>query len=209
MKKQRKKVKRRPTLTKWYFVFAGLFVFPIVVGVIYGLPLPQIIAVDAGDLLAYYGVAFGLFGSFYKYSEDKRKDNKERLQAAVPAFYVSLRKNTEYHKNVFNIEIELLKEQTISNVYLYDVFIKGILRGTSEDYSIKQAVVFDFDKEYEQELQHFQYVTIDGVILEDDGYPKTIDILCDDAEGNTWVCEFHKKKDGETPVYRPLPPWIL
>ena len=42
----------------------ALFCFPLGVGAIYALPLPRIINVEAGDLLAYYGTTFGIIGSF-------------------------------------------------------------------------------------------------------------------------------------------------
>ena len=60
----------------------------------------------------------------------------------------------------------------------------------------------------EQELQQYANIAIDSEILDRDGYPKYIQIACDDNEGNIWVCEFEKHKIGSETVYRPLAPWI-
>ena len=41
-------------------VITVLLLFPIAVGLIYALPLPQIVAIDSGDLLGYYATTFGI-----------------------------------------------------------------------------------------------------------------------------------------------------
>ena len=76
-----KKIFRKYLKRNKYFVglFVVLFMFPIIVGLIYAIPIPQFVAVDSGDLLAYYGTTFGIIGSFITYRHELNKSKKERV----------------------------------------------------------------------------------------------------------------------------------
>ena len=67
-----------------------LFLFPILVGLIYALPLPQVIKVESGDLLGYYATTFGILGSFYTYRQEKRKSHIEHLRELRPCLIVEI-----------------------------------------------------------------------------------------------------------------------
>ena len=53
-----------------------VLIFPLLVGAIYALPLPQVIAVESGDLLAYYGTSLGILGSFITYQAERKRTDK-------------------------------------------------------------------------------------------------------------------------------------
>lgn len=74
-------------------LFVLLFLFPIVIGLFYALPLPQIVAVGSGDLLAYYGAFFGIVGSFVTYRIEIAKRKKERIKEIKPVFIVEVKKS--------------------------------------------------------------------------------------------------------------------
>ena len=64
--------------------------FPIIIGMFYALPIPQIVAVDSGALLAYYGTIFGIIGSFITYRQELKKRKKERIKELKPNFLNAL-----------------------------------------------------------------------------------------------------------------------
>lgn len=202
MKKNSKlrKVNRHFVRYGWLYIL----VFPLVVGVLYRLPLPQIIALEPGELLAYYAVVFGLLGSYFKYAEDKKVEKREREKNAMPVLDVELMKRPDCPM-LFDIRIRSLKESPLCDVYLYDELVCGYL---TEKTKLSVSVAFGLNKTEEEELRPDRNITMDGGILDEDGYPKYIQIACDDTEGTVWVCEFDKYKTENEIVYRPIAPWI-
>lgn len=173
-----------------------LFLFPIVVGLIYALPLPQIVAVDSGDLLGYYATVFGIWGSFYTYRLEKRKSEKERRNDLKPHFIVEI---TEKNKNdVFSLTISNYIKSRVSHLYLYDCFLSSELK---EKYNLKVTYLKTIEEE--DKLKPNYNITMDDEILDTDGYPKYVQIICDDIEGNTWNCCYHKINDCGKIYYYP------
>lgn len=80
-------MKRKKKITAFFesnrtavWIAIVLLVFPIIVGLIYALPLPQVIAVSSEDMLSFYGTAFGIFGSFILYRLEKKNEEKRETR---------------------------------------------------------------------------------------------------------------------------------
>lgn len=197
------------TIKKWYkkhklglFVLF-LFLFPLIVGVIYSLPLPQYVAVESGDLLAFYGVAFGLLFSFVTYLDSNRKISLERQKNMRPEIYVELEQRS-YQSGVFDIHIRHNKKQVLTDVYLYDELVCGYM-----DQSKSFAISYCLNQAQEKGLCPDFNITMDSDILDVDGFPKYIQIVCYDTDDNGWVCEFNKAKVQNKIMYIPLAPQIV
>ena len=178
-------------------LFVVLFIFPIIIGLIYAIPLPQIVAVDSGDLLAYYGTTFGIVGSFITYRFELSKSKKERIKELKPAFVVEVKKANE-KENIFDIKIINRSQQTVTFLHFYDEFISTII---NDKYSFKTT----FNKTIEEtESIDLDYnITMDPEILDDDGFPQYVQLLCDDIDGNSWNCCYYKVKDCDKVYYYP------
>ena len=194
--KKKSKIKRFLKNKFWQLAIVCL-IFPLIVGAIYMLPLPQIIAVDAGDLLAFYGAAFGILGSFYVYLDEKKKAKKEIDNKLRPKLVIEVNKHSNV-KNLFDIRILNQSEKSLSYFSLYDEFI-------SPDFPKKKklTVSYNLTVEEHRKLKSDFNITSDEDILDDDGYPKYIQVVCDDAEHRAWVGEFFKINDGNKIFYYP------
>ena len=190
----------------WIFVF--LTAFPLIVDGLYALPFRQIIAIDSGDLLSYYGTAFGIFGSFITYRTETRKKKKEREIDMRPSFHVKMEPCNSANNiepcnsanNIFMVEIKKLSEKPISYLYFYDEFISEVAK---KEYSFK--VTFNLKVEEAEIIKPDYNITMDPDIIDSDGYPKYIQLLCDDVVGNSWNCCYHKVKDCGRYYYYPDP----
>lgn len=121
--------KRSTKIKRWYrsnkktlWLLCLLFIFPLVVGGIYALPLPRIIALNSGDLLAYYGTTFGIIGTFITYRNEVKKKKKERIQELKPFFTVEV-SLVDKSLNLFKIDINNHSEQPLS----YFFFMMNLL----------------------------------------------------------------------------------
>ena len=194
-----KKIFRKYLKRNKYFVglFVVLFMFPIIVGLIYAIPIPQFVAVDSGDLLAYYGTTFGIIGSFITYRHELNKSKKERINELKPAFIVDVKK-IKKEEDIFNIEIINRSQQTVTFLHFYDEFISTII---NDKYSFKTTVNKTI-KETEGINPDYN-ITMDSEILDNDGFPKYVQLLCDDSDGNSWNCCYYKVKDCDKVYYYP------
>lgn len=190
---------------KCWWVY-GAILFPLLIAVVTCVPCLRSFLPKSGDLLAYYGVIFGLLGSYYKYSEDRRKEKREKEQALTPFFSVELEKEKECDKQ-YNISITLLKKQLLRDIGLYDEYL---CKTMSVGQSITKTISFSLSSEEEKRLKKKNdfNITVDGDIMDTDGYPKYIQIVCDDLEGNGWVCDFIKVKHTNEVKYYPTSAWI-
>jgi len=187
---------------KAIMIMVALFVFPLIVGAIYALPLPQYIAVDSGDLLSYYGVAFGLYASFYTYFEERKRERLEHKKELSPALYVDVKKEN-VQKNTFDIQITSLKKQILTDVVLYDEPVCNVLSDT-----IKLTVALGNQKGAGIIKADVRVLDSDIPINEQNGYPDYIQIVCNDVERNCWACDFQRLTIEEKTVYVPLAPRI-
>lgn len=171
-------------------LFIGIF--PLVVGVFYYLPLPRIISIDSGDLLSYYGVAFGILGSFITYRYETDRKEKERDRELKPIFGVELQRDKS---GVFNLKIVKHSKREAFCIYLYDKYIQNTIDKAD------LYITFNEDKEKVKSLKNvygqdgYVNITLETDDMDDDGYPKYIQILCDDVDGRTWNCVYQKAHD--------------
>lgn len=194
-----KKIFRKYLKRNKYFVglFVVLFMFPIIVGLIYAIPIPQFVAVDSGDLLAYYGTTFGIIGSFITYRHELNKSKKERINELKPAFIVDVKK-IKKEEDIFNIEIINRSQQTVTFLHFYDEFISTII---NDKYSFKTT--FNKTIKETEGINPDYNITMDSEILDNDGFPKYVQLLCDDSDGNSWNCCYYKVKDCDKIYYYP------
>lgn len=178
-------------------LFVALFIFPIIIGLIYAIPIPQIVAVDSGDLLAYYGTTFGIIGSFITYRHELNKSKKERIKELKPSFVVEVKKVSK-EDSIFDIDIINRSQQTVTFLHFYDEFISTII---NDKYSFKTT--FNKTIEEAEGINPDYNITMDSEILDNDGYPKYVQLLCDDSDGNSWNCCYYKVKDCDKVYYYP------
>ena len=96
---------------------------------IYALPLPQIVAVESGDLLAYYGTTFGIIGSFITYRYETNKNKKEKIKELQPTFVVSVELVNE-EANVFSVDIINLSQKTLTFfIFMINLYRLSLKRG--------------------------------------------------------------------------------
>lgn len=178
-------------------LLAVLLIFPILVGIIYAIPIPKIVAVESGDLLAYYGTTFGILGSFITYRYEIWKNKKERIKELKPNFIVEVEK-IDIIANIFNIRIINCSQQTITFLHFYDEFISTIIKN---EYSFKTTFNKTID---EVKIISPDYnITMDSEILDADGFPKYVQLLCDDSDGNAWICCYFKVRNCDKVFYYP------
>lgn len=178
-------------------IFIALFLFPLIVGGIYAIPLPRIIDVEAGELLAYYGATFGIIGSFVAYRMEVRKKEKERIQELKPVFSVEV-KPIDGNDGMFNIEIINHSTQLLTYLSFYDEFVSSIVQ---KNYSFKAT----YNKTIKEKnlLNPTFNITMDPDITDSDGYPKYVQLICNDKEGNAWNCCYYRVKDCDKSYYYP------
>lgn len=170
-----------------------LFLFPIIVELICALPF----GVEGGDLLGYYATTFGLLGSFYIYRQEKRKSQIEHQRELRPCLIVEI---TEPDKNgVFSLSISNLSHNVLTNFYLYDTFLSSTMKEGKNTYE----VTYNKTSEETNKLAPQFNITMDDDIIGTDGYPKYVQILCDDSDGNTWDCWYQKIDDCGKIYYYP------
>lgn len=171
-----------------------IFVFPLIVGWAYHLPLPQIIAVTSGDLLAYYGTAFGIYLSFVTYSHEKKKEEKERNRDLRPKIIVNLIKDTN-QPELLLLTVNNFGKSVYRYIYLYDKYVSLALSD-----SLNLKISFNLSDKYAKEIGS-EY-NIHEIALSD-GYPNYIQLDLDDVDGNNWDCCFHKVNDNGKIYYHP------
>lgn len=179
-----------------------ILAFPILVVAIYLIPCLKRLPISAGELLAYYGVIFGLLGSYYKYSEDRRKEKREKEKKLTPALTVELKRESAEE---FHVSIVSVRDLILRDVYLYDEFLCETM---SKGKIIEKSVGFCLNKTECEGKQLDYNITMDSEILDKDGYPQYVQIVCDDIEGNSWVCDFNKIDTSGKKVYRQVSAWI-
>lgn len=162
--------------------------FPVGIGLIYNIPCRQIVAVEVGDLLAFYGTSFGIFFSFLTYREEKKKERNARENELRPKLLIEVKRLTS--SSQFNIKIKKLSDSPLQHIYLYTEYVLTELYKENNLKVLYCQTVEEADKYKKQKL-----IYIFEDILDNDGYPKYIHIMCDDIEGNCWDCCYDKIND--------------
>lgn len=173
-----------------------VIIFPIIVGLIYAIPIRQIIPIEIGELLGYYGSAVGILGSFITYRHERKKEKKERNREIRPEFAIDVSK-VDQTNNIFLIQLRIWSVPPLRYVYFYDEFISTIV---NDRYSFK--CIFNKSIEEAKKICDNCY-NISHIEVDKNGYPEYIQFVCDDRDGNMWTCNFYRVHDGEKIFYYP------
>lgn len=179
------------------FIFVFLFIFPLAVGMVYAIPIPQIIMVEAGDLLSFYGVAFGLIGSYVAYSENRRKEIVSHRRELYPKLRTEL-KLVNDEDGIFELTVYNDTKLPLQTIFLYDCYAQMDLQPKEIFYVSFQGV-----REETYKNKRLFNVDIGDQNMDADGYPKYIQICCDDAERRMWDCIFDLRGSGDERFYYP------
>lgn len=174
-----------------------LLIFPLIVGAFYALPIPQYILVDAGDLLSFYGVAFGLFGTYVSYAESRKKERRTRNAELKPNLRVDLRL-VDIDDKIYRLIVYNNTTQPLYSVFLYDCFV-------GETLSAKEEIFVTYEGARVKEYNGKKLFNVDlgDEGLDREGYPTYIQICCDDAKKRMWDCTFDARGKGEDRFYYP------
>lgn len=162
-----------------------LLVFPIIVGLIASLKLPNIINVETSAFLNYYGTAFGIFASFITYYETKRNEKKERLNSIKPILII---KTLEWRKDFLKIKIVNESDNNLRDLFLYDKYISDMLL---QNKFVKESLVIIDKNVYSENIRletNFDIVKNNKIYERD--YLDYIQICCVDIDNNMWDCRF-------------------
>lgn len=165
-------------------LFVLIFLFPFLVALIFKIPFLTCIDLKISDCLIFYGASLGIFSTFLAYQHEKKKEHKERQSEIKPIVAVQLKKITE---NLFEITIYNHSKSRLFYLYLYDEFV-------SEEFINEQSLTITY---LNPKIKSDYNITMDYDIMDKDGYPKYIQILCEDIDKNTWDLCFYKISNGD------------
>lgn len=165
-------------------LLCAILVFPLIIGIIYSLPCKQIIAIDSGNLLSFYGTALGISASYYMYIDTKRKEKQKEIIRKTPKLHIAVDK---VNANVFKIGVYNLVETCIMDIYLYN-------ENADEDLDDGKTfeVAFNLSIDEEKRIKPQYNITDYEDIIDRDGYPKFVQIGCCDEDGNRWGLTYDK-----------------
>lgn len=176
-------------------ILAIILITPIIVGLVYNIPIWNSFPLSAGEVLTFYGVALGIFVSVVFYLNDQKKENLRRTRAIRPAVGVICIPM----QNSFSVEVIIRNNNNIfQDLSFFDV---NVHQGF-----INQKVRFQVSLK-EDKTRGCNYVFSDLIadsIDSADNLPHYMCFFFSDQYGNTWDCEFDKEKDGNgMPLYVP------
>ena len=191
-------IKAKRCFRKWKaaLLLGGLFLlFPCVIAGIYKLSgVSEIL--KPGDLLSYYGMVFGISGPLLLYRLEQKNAEKKRKTELKPSFVVDVTKLS--NEDVFSIFIKQCSTGRLSHFGLYDEYV---VADSKKEYTLR--VTYFQPTERVKALQPDFNMAADDDIMGKDGFPKYVQILCDDVEGNTWNCCYDRIYNGEQAYYYP------
>ena len=120
-----------------------------------------------------------------------------RTQELKPVFTVEV-SFIDKSLDLFKIDINNHSEQPLSYLSFYDEFVATMAQ---KKYSFQ--VTYNKTIEEAETIKPQFNITMDSDIIDSDGYPKYIQLLCDDKDGNAWNCCYYKVKDCDKIYYYP------
>lgn len=182
---------------KSVILFSALLLFPALIILIYAIPWFQTTTVKAGDLLAYYGAVFGIVASFLLYRDEISKKRLERQRELKPEFSVHIRKASSA-RDIFELTISKNSSGVLSFLYLYDEFVSETVK---KEISLRVSYNLSVEESSSENIDH--NITVESDIIDGDGYPKYVQLICSDIDGNYWNCCFRKVNDCGNYYYCP------
>ena len=190
MKLKKTKAKMRFKYKTQLLVAILLLLFPFLVYLLCKIPI-KIISLKASELLQFYGISLGIFGSFISYYAEKRKGEIEHDNKLKPYISVELKAKDDGY---FDITLTNLKRAILIYIFLYDITLDSTLPSTK-----KYNVNFYPDNEKCGAIDLSGY---DSGLIDFDGYPKYILLSCNDEENRMWQGEYIKLSSGNNVVYQ-------
>lgn len=169
-----------------YEIIAIVLCFPLFIGGIYALPIPQVIAVDVGELLTYYATAFGILGSFMQYRYEVKKRKKERNKELKPTLEVQVSRNAD--EKTFNIKVKNYSDKILK---VFDIY-EHLVEENAEKERLFRVGYNLPEKDVQSLCGGVINVEMERNIIGDDGYPKSVMLLCEDIDENMWLCNFNR-----------------
>lgn len=199
MKHHKKQAKRFfKNLFKNYYTWAiiiPLFI-PLLVSLVYVIQLFKTRIIEPGELLSFFGTAYGISASFILYRLEQAKERKKRRAETKPTFLLTVTKD-DVSPEVFYIEIINPKNEcSYTFVYLYDEFA---FQQLNKEQSI--SICYGQSEETQSNLKASLNITEDIKMI--DGYPEYVQVLCDDHDGNSWRCCYFKVNGANDFYYYP------
>ena len=146
-------------------LFIGLLIFPIIIGLLYKIPI-SFIDIEIGDLLSFYAVALGLFATYLTYRKSEDQRILKRQNSLKPRLELVVTLNDD----------ECNTKVCVSNT-------------TNNDYIIDYIDIEYYGGEENQYLNSKN--TLEFIINAwDDSLPQSIYIGVKDDDGNEWAVEF-------------------
>lgn len=185
-------------LFKNYYTWAiiiPLFI-PLLVSLAYVIPLFKTRIIEPGELLSFFGTAYGISASFILYRLERAKEKKQQRAETKPAFLLTVTKD-DVSPELFHIEIINPKNKcSYTFVYLYDEF-------AFQQLNKKQSISICFRQSEKTQSSLKAALNITEHVEMIDGYPEYIQILCDDRDGNSWRCCYFKVNEANGFYYYP------
>ena len=165
-------------------IFLSIILFPLLLGLIFLIPIIKLLPLSASDCLLYYGASLGILASFTTYRHEIKKEQIQRTTEVKPIINIEVEKG---EGNTFKITINNHSPSILSYLYIYDEFI-------SVEFSKKHSIIVS----YFHDIGNIGHnITMDSEILDIDGYPKYVQILCEDIDQNNWNLCYYKVVVGE------------
>lgn len=200
--KKIKKIIRKNRIAIIFFL--AILMFPIFVKLACLIPCLKEIGIASDECLAFYGTAFGIFASFYTYRAEKRKSELQHRRDLMPKISIELQQRRT-QRELFDLSIYISEDRPFFDVFLFDEYVFGKV-----EESEKISISFGLSKEQQDCLKPDVNVSVDeDEIMDTDGYPKYIQIVCHDIENTGWVCNFDKVDCNGKRFYASVGPWSV
>lgn len=161
------------------FIFLIIFL-PIIIGLLYALPIPQMLMLKSGDILSYYATSLGIVGSFIAYREEKKKKEKERNIDIKPRLVFNVARNDD----VYNFTVINTGKYNVYSISLFDREICSILSpNKSHSVSVKFVEMSTNSDDKNVIIDIGQY---DDFVFDKNDNPKWIQVLCNDIDNHLW-----------------------
>ncbi len=167
-----------------FFVISfTIIIFPfLLMGVVSLFNLWKTSTLYIGNLLTYYGTAFGIFGSFVTYKKEERRKQVERDSEVKPNILVKVKKNSNGNNSI-NILLEKLSTKPLINIFIFDVYISNTFKSNEE---LKEKFVIS----NEQLFHNNCCVETNEDIIDANGNLKEVQVYCEDVDGHFWSLNY-------------------
>lgn len=181
-----------------------MLLIPIIVGVIYAIPIPQVLMVESGDVLSYYATSLGIIGSFITYREEKKKEKKERNRDIRPKLVLEVEQNKE-KENIFKVDIRNIGKTSIQSVSVFDREICSCLEeGKTKTINVKFTDGYKSDEDDSISINY----NVQDIEL-NNGIPNCFLILCNDVDNQLWGLYYDKLPNEANKLYYSLNDFYL